>query len=521
MLNTLFLPEIREMLADNDQVGLREICGAIHPAGTADFMKGLTDEEAWQVLRFADEQTRTEVFLYFEQERQVAIIQGQDRSEIAQLINKIPPDDRVDLLDTVDDVELVEELLSLLPAEERRDIQRLSAHPENTAGAVMTTAVAKLPDSFTVQQALEHLQRQSEDVETIYYLYILDEGDHLRGLVSTRELISHLARPETRLADIMERELITVDVTDDQEIVAQKVAKYDLLAIPVVDDQHRMLGIITYDDVIDVMVEEAVEDAHRIGGVDPLEESYLRTDLLTMSRKRGVWLAVLFLFALVTALALKSYDEALSRDGWEWLVLFIPLVISSGGNTGSQSATLIITALVRGDISIKDWWQVLGRELLSGLVLGGFLAGMGFIAAYFLIDGLDYRALFVLPVTLLLVVISGTLCGAVLPLTFQRLGLDPALMSNPFRGRHHRYRGHRYLSERGDPTARLIRVCDVGAAVASPLEESSRFGQPASRSASMDFRRPPVFASLVLPIYPSQSPVTNISGPGVVDQDER
>ena len=431
MFNTLFLPEIREMLASEDRAGLQEVCTAIHPAATAEFMQGLTASEAWQVLQFTDEHTRIEVFLYLEPDRQVQILEAEDRQGVANLIDRMAPDDRVDLLEDVEKG-VVDEILKLLPADARRDILRLSAHPENTAGAVMTTAVAKLPEDISVRNALEALQAQSDDVETIYYLYIVDESDHLRGLVSTRELISNLKKPDALLSDIMETELITVDVDDDQEIVAQKVAKYDLLAIPVVDDQHRMLGIITYDDVIDVVLEEAIEDAHRIAGVDPLEESYLRTSLWTLSWKRGIWLAVLFLFALVTAFALREYDRQL--DKWRWLVFFIPLIISSGGNSGSQSATLIITALVRGDIKLSDWWVVVQREVLSGLILGGFLALLGLLAAIFLgvpsADG--HAAIYVLPITVVLVVICGTFFGSILPLTFQRLGLDPALMSNPF-----------------------------------------------------------------------------------------
>lgn len=433
MLNTLFLPELREMLAASDADGLREFCTAIHPAGTAEFMAGLTAEESWKVLQFTDEQTRIEVFLYFDPDRQLEILERQPREEVATMIAKMAPDDRVDLLEDVDKT-VVDEILSLIPTEVRRDILTLSAHPENTAGAVMTTAVAKLPEAMTVRDALEELQNQIEGVETIYYLYIVDESNHLRGLVSTRELISHLKRPDTKLGDIMETELIVADVDDDQEIVAKKVAKYDLLAIPVVDDQHHMLGIVTYDDVIDVVMEEAIEDAHRIAGVDPLEESYLRTSLLTLSWKRGIWLAVLFVFALITAFALKGYEKQL--DAWKWLVFFIPLIISSGGNSGSQSATLIITALVRGDIQLKDWWIVVRRELQSGLILGGFLAVLGYLAAWFLLDqgaeGIAREAVYVLPLTVLLVVMCGTFFGSILPLTFQRMGLDPALMSNPF-----------------------------------------------------------------------------------------
>lgn len=431
MLNTLFLPEIREMLAQGDREGLKQFCEAIHPAGTAEFMQGLTAEEAWQVIQFAEPTARIEIFLYFQKDRQLEILTSLAPAQVAELITNMAPDDRVDLLESLEQ-SAVDQVLAIIPTEDRHDILRLRAHPEDTAGAVMTTAVAKLPETLTVREALEALQQQSEEFETIYYLYIVDDNDHLRGLVSTRELISHLKRPDITLSEIMETELITVDVDDDQEAVAQKVAKYDLLAIPVVDDQHHMLGIITYDDVIDVMVEEAVEDAHRIAGVDPLEETYLNTSLWTLSWKRGIWLAVLFLFALVTAMALKGYEHSLEK--WRWLVFFVPLIISSGGNSGSQSATLIITALVRGDIKQSDWWTVIRRELLSGLILGGFLALLGLIAAYFFIDT-DTQGVYarlVLPVTVLLVVLCGTLFGSVLPLMFERLGLDPALMSNPF-----------------------------------------------------------------------------------------
>jgi magnesium transporter len=231
----------------------------------------------------------------------------------------------------------------------------------------------------------------------------------------------------------MESDLVVADVLEDQEDVANKVAKMDLLAIPVVDDSHKMLGIITHDDIIDVVREEATEDAHRIGAVDPLEESYLRTSVVTLAWKRGIWLAILFFFALLTAIAIREYEDQI--DKWVWLALFIPLVISSGGNSGSQSATLIITALSRGHITLKDWLNVVVRELIMGLLLGGGLAALGYIASLFFVPG-DFTllnlAMYVVPLTLLLVVVCGTLTGSILPLLFEKLGWDPAMMSTPF-----------------------------------------------------------------------------------------
>jgi len=423
----LYLPELREMLAEADAEGLREFCTALHPARTAQFMEGLQATEAWAVLRAADATTRVEIFDYFDLEMQVEIVESCDPEEVSQLIADMPADDRVDLLNALDEM-VVAEVLPRIPTEERRDILRLRSYPEGTAGAVMTTEIARLPESLSVQEALGEIGRQSQDLETIYYIYIVDEDNHLRGTVSARQLVAHLGKPETRIADLMERDLVTVAATDDQEDVAEKVANYDFLAIPVVDQQHHLVGIITHDDVIDVLQEEATEDAHLAGAVEPLAEPYLATPWFTLTRHRAGWLTVLFAGALLTAMALDSYHETLDRVAW--LVLFLPLVISSGGNTGSQSATLIIRALTTRELTPASWWVVLWREMWIGLLLGLFLATIGFLAACFLAPS-PAEAL-VLPITIVLVVVFGTLLGSLLPLLFARLGWDPALMSTPF-----------------------------------------------------------------------------------------
>jgi magnesium transporter len=432
MINPLYLPEIREMLAEQDSSGLQEFCEALHPARTADFMEGLTAAEAWQVLNNTSLEQRVEVFNYFEPTLQTDIVEQMDRKLVAEVVSELAPDDRVDLLNRVEP-HVVEELLPLLPSEERRDILHLRSYPEETAGAVMTTEVAKLSEHLTPREALEQVQRFAQEVEVIYYLYIVDEQDHLRGLVSFRNLVSSLAKENVTLGDIMETGLVTAKVSDDQEEVAETVARYDLLAIPVVDEQHRILGIITHDDIIDVVREEATEDAHRSAAVEPLDESYLRTDLSTLVWKRGIWLFVLFLAALLTAWVLQHYDESVLRK-FTWLAFFIPLVISSGGNSGNQSATLVITGLRTGDIEISDWLKVMRRELVMGLVLGSALALCGYFAAWMLEPqaSVTRATLFVMPLTVVSVVICGALVGSVLPLIFERIGLDPALMSNPF-----------------------------------------------------------------------------------------
>lgn len=434
MVNTLYLPELREMLAENNTAELCEFCTALHPARTAEFMEGLDAAESWAVLRHAELSLREQIFGYLGHDKQIEVLETQDRAEIAELLADLPADDRVDLLHEVRP-EVVEEILPLLPADERRDILRLRAYPEDSAGAMMTTDIAMVDESLTVRDALAELSRQAENLETIHYIYVVDDQQHLRGVVSTRQLISKIGKQEIKLGEIMNTDLVTVNALDDRDEVTRQVARYDLLAIPVVDNERRLVGIITHDDVIDVVREEATEDAQMSAAVSPLEEGYLRTGILTLTWKRGVWLTILFVTALFTASAIKSYEGTLQR--WAWLVAFIPLIMSSGGNSGNQSATLIITALSTGDIRLTDWQRIFWRELRVGLLLGSLLAVLGFFVSFVMTWG-DQTASghllwpLVVPLTLVLVVTCGAVSGSLLPLLFKRFDLDPALMSNPF-----------------------------------------------------------------------------------------
>lgn len=434
MVNTLFLPELREMLAAKNEFELHEFCTALHPARTAEFMEGLDAAESWTVLRHADLKLREDIFGYLGREKQLEIIHSQDRSEVAEILADLPADDRVDLLRDVA-TEVVEEILPLLPAHERREILRLRAYPEDTAGGMMTTEVAMIDEELTVRQAIDELSREAEHLETIYYIYAVDHDQRLDGVVTARQLLTALRKPDLRVSDLMERDLIYVHAGENRDVVTRRVAKYDLLAVPVVDDQRRLLGIITHDDVIDAFREEATEDAQLAAAVAPLQVGYMQTSLVTLWWKRGVWLTVLFVTAMFTATALKFYEGQLHK--WTWLVIFIPLIMSSGGNSGNQSATLIITALTTGNVSLRDWRKVLWRELRVGLMLGGLLAAMGYIIAWIQTISeteAHQHALWplVVPLTLVLVVTCGAVSGSVLPLIFKRLGLDPALMSNPF-----------------------------------------------------------------------------------------
>lgn len=427
MINTLYLPELREMLAEKNGEELREFCMALHPGRTAEFMEGLAASEAWQVLQYAEPGVRAEIFGYFEKDEQVEILLHEDDKQVADLIIHLPADDAVDLLSELPD-DRVELLLALIPAPDRRAIRQLQTFEEGTAGALMTTEAACLSERLTVREALESLSRQAEHLETIYYIYVVDDTNHLRGVVSTRRLVSSIGKPNVRISELMETDLIFARASEDQQSVTQKVAKFNLLAIPVLDNEGHMLGIITHDDVIDVVMEEATEDAQRIAAVNPLEDSYTRTGILTLSWKRGMWLGILFVPGMITILSLRHYDVELSK--YDWLKWFLPLIAGCGGNSGSQSATLIITAMAMGDVRVSDWFRIMLRELSTGLVLGASLGTVGMVPA--LLCAPTVLAAFIIPLTVMLVVMCGTLTGSLLPMFFQRMGWDPALMSNPF-----------------------------------------------------------------------------------------
>ncbi len=354
---------------------------------------------------------------------------------MGRLIADLPSDDRVDVLKEVEP-RVVEELLPLVPAMDRRDILRLRSYAEGTAGAMMTTAFAKIAEGRTVREALEEIGRQAEELETIYYVYVVDESDHLRGLVSARQLVSAMGKPNVKIDDLMDRDLVTVRVDDDQEKVAQEVARFDLHAIPVVDDEHHMLGIITHDDVIDVLSEEASEDVYRMAAMAPLVENYLETSLHSIWWKRSVWLSWLFLAEMLTLLVMKGFVRSIEQI--VALTLFVPLCIATGGMSGTQAATLITRAMALGHITLADWWRVIRHELAVGLALGLTLGSMGFVGAYVTpnaesLGGAD-PLMFALVISQAVTAIClwGTLVGSMLPLAFCRLGFDPAYASSPF-----------------------------------------------------------------------------------------
>jgi magnesium transporter len=374
MPHPLFTPEARLLLEKNDTVAMEAFCETLHPATVAETLAEAFDvEDTWRFLNSTSIAHQAAIFVYFPLEWQEQLVEGTGRPHVARLIEQMSHDDRVDLLQRLEP-KVVESLLRLVDEADRRDIATLVKYPENTAGALMTTDYAWLPANITVEQALDRLRLQAPNSETIYYVYVLDEQRRLLGVVTLRELI--LAPRKAVVSEVMDRQPVTVKVSDDREKVAQEITRLDLLAIPVVDADNRLVGIVTYDDVIDVVVSEATEDVHRLGAVAPLEESYLETGFVKLWWKRAGWLALLFLAELFTFTALSSFEDAIAAV--VVLSLFVPLCISTGGNSGSQAATLITRAMALGQINHRDWLRVLRHEILMGLVLGITLGMIGF-----------------------------------------------------------------------------------------------------------------------------------------------
>ena len=432
MYNPLLLPELREMLSTEDHQGLSEVMTELHPATIADFSEGLSDEETWKVLDHAPVDRQAEVFAFFQLDKQVEMVSGVGRERMSKLLEAMSPDDRVDLLKRLG-AEVTESLMPLVTKAERQDILALLSFPEGSAGSVMTTEYASVPADVPVSDAIALLRQQAPSRETIYYVYVLDEAHHLLGFVSLRDLI--LAKPTARVADIMQRDVIFARVDQDQEEAARMLAKYDFLALPVVDQQNRLVGIITHDDVIDVMIEEATEDAQQMGAVVPMAENYLEAPFVTVWRKRAAWLSCLFVAELFTFTALAHFEDQIAAV--IALSLFVPLCISTGGNSGSQAATLITRAMALGHISPADWWRALRHELLVGLALGLTLGIIGFFRAAMtptsVLGTADRWALaLVIGQAVAAICVWGTLVGSMLPLAFKRLGFDPGYASSPF-----------------------------------------------------------------------------------------
>ncbi len=434
MKQSLLVPELRELLEANDMQTLRKFCERSHPETAAELLSGLEPGEIWRILQALPVGLRATIFSYFDLDEQVELAGYQNRREMARLLEEMPPDDRVDLVQRLDE-NLRDGILPLVARAEREDIRRLASYEEGTAGSVMTTDYAVLRPDLSVPQALQQIRSQAASREMIYYIYVVDEGHHLLGYVSLEDLI--LGRPSQTVAEIMRKDAISVLAADDQEHVARQIEKYDLISVPVINEDNVLVGSITVDDILDVAEAEATEDIQKMGGTEPLDLPYTRTGFLELLRKRGGWLSALFLGEMLTASAMGHFERDIAAA--VVLALFIPLIISSGGNSGSQAATLIIRALALGELHLRDWWRVLLREAGSGISLGAWLGLIGFfrVVLWQHMGWIDYGPHYVLVAftvwaSLVGVVCFGTITGSMLPFLLRGLGFDPATSSAPF-----------------------------------------------------------------------------------------
>ncbi len=433
MPHPLFGPEIRLMLEDDDTAGMTAFVENLHPATVAESLDDLEPKDIWRFLHASSLNQRAMVFEYFSPEKQEEIALGTGRPEMAKLIEQMSHDDRADLLRRLAPA-VSDALIRLVDEANRRDIALLTKYPEGTAGAVMTTAYAWLPEGITVGEALERLRLQAPNTEMFYYVYVLDGERKLLGIVSLRDMV--LAQRQSLIRDIMHTDVFSAKAEDDRQGVAQMIARYDLLALPVTDADNRLIGIVTHDDVVDVLVEEATKDAQQMGGVSPMTENYLQAKFLTVWRSRAIWLTLFFIAEFFTVLALANFQETL--ESVLILSLFIPLCIATGGNSGSQAATLITRALALGQVSRHDWWRVLRHEVMMGMALGITLGITGFVcasllpASFFTKQVTPLQLSTVISVAVIAICLWGTIVGSMLPLGFVSLGADPAMASSPF-----------------------------------------------------------------------------------------
>jgi magnesium transporter len=411
--------------------------------------KGLNVEElreAWWLLsqddrlegfRLLDTDEAEEFFVDLDLRGQAELIRLLRPSERRVWLRNLAPDDAADLIQEFDDEERPQ-MLALLDEATRREVSVLLAYEEDEAGGLMSSRFARVRPEMTVDEAISYLRKQAVSgipLETIYYVYALAHDQRLAGIASFRELFA--APGSQRVRDVMTTDIVTVRDDLDQEEVARIFAEYDVVALPVVDEDGRMKGIVTVDDIVDVVEEEATEDAHKFGGLQALEEPYLRTGFFSLIRKRAPWLIVLFFGGMLTALTVERFHHTL--NALSFLQIFMPLIIASGGNSGSQASTLVIRAMAMDEVRLRDWWRVARRELATGLTLGTVLGVIGLVrAVFFPVPGTDQMSqaditlvAATVGISLLGVVIFGTLAGSMLPFVLRRFGLDPASASAP------------------------------------------------------------------------------------------
>jgi magnesium transporter len=427
-LASLLGPDIKQILKeDPDQI--RELLDEIHSEDLADIIGDLEPDEAAELLARLPAEDAAPIFERLDEQEQGDLVEQMPAESVAEIASEMAADDRADLFSALPEEvgEQVFEALRKVDPEAAQEVRDIEKWPETSAGHLMTTDYVVVSPRITVAQAFDIVrQRAREREKFVYVVYVLDQ-DKLAGIVSLRDLL--IADPSHGIAEVMRTNVLSAPPTMDQEEVARRMAKYDLNVMPVVADDGKLLGVITIDDIIDVLVQEQTEDVQRIGGIEPLDVPYFQTTFLTFIRKRAGWLIILFVEEFFTQTALRFYDPVM--EAVKGALLYVPLLISAGGNSGSQSSTLVIRGLALGEIKLHDWWRILLRETVMGVILGCLIAAiaMGRVMMY-----PDQTFLFALTVglTVLCIILAGCTVGSMLPIVMKRLGIDPATSSTPF-----------------------------------------------------------------------------------------
>jgi magnesium transporter len=428
MRNPLLVPDLRELIQAGESTALREFFADQHPARIAEVIEDLEPAEGDTIFSLLPPRSRAQVMSYLGPDHQVRIIEGVTPANAAELLHLMSHDDRADLVNRLDD-DRVDEILPLLARAEREDIRRLASYEPGTAGAVMTTDYATLPPDITVREALDRLRHEAPDRETIDYSYVIDPHRKLLGLVSLKSLI--LARPRSLIEEIMQKDAIVARLDEDQEHVARKIDKYDLFAIPVVDAADMLVGIVTHDDAMDILRREQTEDLLAFGGVsadaERDEAPYWQGRIVEAVRRRIGWLLMLFLAGILTKYVSHFFKSVQLR--LPDLIDFVPLLIGTGGNAGSQTVGTIIRGLALGEIKDLDARRVLLREWLTGLLLGCLMGSLGFVFTLVLHGNPAFAA--VIGLAILFICMWANTVGAFVPLLARRFGIDPAVVSAP------------------------------------------------------------------------------------------
>ena len=416
---------LQQLLTEQRDLALEQIQKLPVPE-IADLIRTLPIELAAEVVKQLPIEVSVEVFDEPTLRRRRELVDHLDTNLVAAIAERMSPDERADFFGNLNETTRAH-LLRFLSRETQAELLELLAYAPTSAGGLMTTEFVEVYPDQTAEQALTHVRRVALTVETVYSIYAIDRStEKLLGALSLRDLV--IADPQRLVAELMNPETISVHTDTDQEEVARLIAMYNFLAVPVVDDAHRILGIVTVDDILDVLSEEQSEDLQKISAMEPLADAYFRVGPWSMVRKRASWLVGIFLGELFTGTALRHFDGAIAAA--RMLVFFVPLIISSGGNSGSQSATLVVRGLATGEIRLREWLRVLAREVLVGSVLGMILGTVAFGRA--LMWGNGWLVAMSVALTLLAVVTLGTIVGALLPIMFKRMGFDPAVSSTPF-----------------------------------------------------------------------------------------